>query len=340
MMIASRTVLFAVLVSAGTSFAQPGDTVGAEALFREGKRLMKEGKLAEACDKLAASEHLDRSIGTLLNLADCREKNHQLATAWATFLEAASTARSAGDPAREAEARKRANALEAHLSYLTISVPDASKVDGLVIKRGDQLVDPALWNQGVPIDTGAYEISGQAPGHEPWSTRGQISGEAQRASVEVPRFKQLADMTKAVAKIDPPKSAAPAESGDDETSDTPVVEHRTFTPLRYASATTAAVGVIALTGGIVVGLKARDLQHQSDAICPDATCSDARGLDLNNRARSDLMTSEILFGVGGAALVTATVLWFVGAPAETAERVSVVPRVTAGEAGLAVVGRF
>ena len=338
MMTVDRFAVLVILLTAGTAAAQPGDTVGAEALFREGKRLMKDGKTAEACDKFAASEHLDRSIGTLLNLADCREKNHQLATAWATFLEAASTARGAADPNREAEARSRASALEPHLSYLTISVPDASKVEGLAIKRGDIVVDPALWNQGVPIDTGAYEISGQAPGHEPWSTRVQINVEAQRASVEVPRFKQLADMTKAVAKIDPPKAAA--EQADDEGSEPATVEHHTFTTLRYVSVTSAAVGVIALAGGIVVGLEARDLQHQSDAICPDTTCSDAHGLDLNSRARSDLVTSEILFGVGGAAIAGAAVMWFVGAPSATGERVSVVPNVTPGHAGLAVVGRF
>ena len=339
MMTVERLTLVAILIAAGTAAAQPSDTVGAEALFREGKRLLKDGKTAEACDKFAASEHLDRGIGTLLNLADCREKNHQLATSWATFLEAASAARSAGDTKRETEARTRASALEPHLSYLTISVPDASKVEGLVIKRGDQIVDPALWNQGVPIDTGAYEISGQAPGHEPWSTRVQINGEAQRASVEVPRFKQLADMTKAVAKIDPPKSAAP-EQGDDEGSDQPAAESHTFTPLRYGAVASAAVGVIAVTGGIVVGLKARDYQHQSDAICPGATCSDPQGLDLNSKARSNLVTSEILFGVGGAAIAGAAVMWFVGAPHVASDRVSVIPNVTPSHAGLAVIGHF
>jgi hypothetical protein len=338
MMTVERLTLLALLISAGTAVAQPGDNVGAEALFREGKRLLKDGKTAEACDKFAASEHLDRSAGTLLNLADCREKNHQLATAWATFLEAASVARSGGDGKRESEARTRASALEPHLAYLTISVPDASKVEGLVIKRGDQAVDPALWNQGVPIDTGAYEISGQAPGHEPWSTRVQINGEGQRASVEVPRFKQLADMTKAVAKLDPPKTAAP-EQTEDEGSDQPAAPH-TFTTLRYAAVTSAAVGVIGVAGGIVFGLKARDYQHQSDAICPDATCSDPHGLDLNSNARSNLLTSEILFGVGGAAIAGAAVMWFVGAPHVTSERVSLVPSLTASHAGLAVIGQF
>ena len=52
------------------------------------------------------------------------------------------------------------------------------------------------------------------------------------------------------------------------------------------------------------------------------------------------MTSEILFGVGGAAIAGAVVMWFVGAPHVTAERVSVVPNMTASHAGLAVIGHF
>jgi len=65
----------------------------AEVLFREGKRLMKEGKLAEACDKLEASDRLESSIGTLLNLADCREKNKQLVSAWLAFHKAVGSIR-------------------------------------------------------------------------------------------------------------------------------------------------------------------------------------------------------------------------------------------------------
>ena len=43
----------------------------AETLFREGKALGTDGKIAEACPKFEASLELDRSLGTLLNLADC-----------------------------------------------------------------------------------------------------------------------------------------------------------------------------------------------------------------------------------------------------------------------------
>src|SRR5688572_12988629 len=41
---------------------------GAEALFREGRELIKKGNLKAGCEKLEASEKLESSVGTLLNL--------------------------------------------------------------------------------------------------------------------------------------------------------------------------------------------------------------------------------------------------------------------------------
>ena len=333
MTFASR-VLLVVAVLSGSLHAQPMD-VSAEALFREGRKLLKEGKVAEACDKLEASARIDEGVGTLLNVGDCREKNAQLATAWAAFLHAASSAHAKHDE-REALAKQRAAALEPRLSLLTISVPESSRVDGLVIKRNDVPVDPALWNEGVPVDAGTYEISGEAPGHEPWSTKVVIRGEAQKQSVEVPRFKQLRDLSAAVT---PPPVAAVAHAPehtdtvvDTDEADEGAPSPSRFTTLRKVSVASAALGLVGIAGGIRYGLVAKDLDRQANALCPQTVCPDAHARDLNHTAQRDALASEVMFGVGGAAVVGAAVLWFVGAPAT----------VTVGDhqAGVAVAGTF
>src|SRR6476661_10803784 len=85
-----------------TAEAQPrsSDKTTAEALFGEGRRLMSAGRYAEACPKLEASLKLDSGVGTMLNLAECYEKNGQTASAWTEFREAVSAARDAGSKDR------------------------------------------------------------------------------------------------------------------------------------------------------------------------------------------------------------------------------------------------
>src|SRR5258705_3259626 len=83
---------FALVLTAGVGSMCPrgasADLAGAEALFRQGRQLLSEGKTAAACEKFAASQRMDPSSGTLLNLADCHAGEGKTASAWAGFLTA------------------------------------------------------------------------------------------------------------------------------------------------------------------------------------------------------------------------------------------------------------
>lgn len=328
----------AVLAAPGRARAQ--GAVEAEVLFEDGRRLLKDGKLADACDKFEASERIESTVGVLLNAGDCREKNHQLATAWALFVKAAALAHHhANDSRREAEARRRADLLASRLSYLTISVPDSSKIEGLVIRRGGGAVDPALWNQGVPVDEGVYEISATAPGHEPWSTSVTVGGEGARAVVEVPRFKRLEDMIAPPAMV-PPVTVVPARAEPAATSAQDAGRGR-FTVMRKASVGVAVAGVAALGVAVGFGLKASDLRGQADAICAGAMCGDRHAISLNDDAKRAATRANLLFVAGGALTATATALWLLGTPhAPSSAELAARPVVAPGALGVAVSGRF
>src|SRR5204862_1628176 len=99
-------------------------------------------------------------------------------------------------------AKNRARALESRLSYLTINVPDESRIPELVVTRDGTPVDQAEWNRSIPADGGNHVIAGKAPGHESWSTTVTLKPENDKQAVEVPRFKALPEIVNKPAHDD------------------------------------------------------------------------------------------------------------------------------------------
>src|SRR5688572_21903825 len=64
---------------------QTESTRRAGALFREGRAALKAEKYLEACSKFSESLRLEHAPGTVLNLADCEEKQGHLVSALALF---------------------------------------------------------------------------------------------------------------------------------------------------------------------------------------------------------------------------------------------------------------
>ncbi|MEO7736160.1 MAG: hypothetical protein ABIY55_34700, partial [Kofleriaceae bacterium] len=319
------TVLLALAAPARAQSAE------AETLFREGKRLLKKGDIAEACNKFDASERLEPTAGTELNLADCREKNGQLATAWALFVKAASVAKHAGGGKREVEARRRAAALEARLVYLTITV--TQRIDGLVIKRNATPIDPALWDQRVPVDPDDYTISVEAPGHQPWRTTVVVKTRSKQVDVPV--------LDKELEPRPSPRAPEPVAAAPVETRVTPamVAPPSRLTGRRKLSVVLAGIGVVGLGAGIGFGLHAQSLADDADKVCPDTACNNADAVDQNHRARSNGLYANLGFIAGGGLLITGAVLWFTGAPKER-DRVAIVPTIAGDRVGLSLAGGF
>jgi hypothetical protein len=177
--------LVVVAAAASRAAAQPA-SAQAQSLFDEGRKLLAAGKLPQACAAFESSQKLDPAVTTLLNLADCREQNHQLATAWGLFVDANRLARTANNDKLAKVASNHAHKLEPRLSKLAIAVPADSQVAGLEVRRDNELVLSAAWNHALPIDGGTYTITASAPGHAPWSATTTIKVEADNASITVP----------------------------------------------------------------------------------------------------------------------------------------------------------
>jgi hypothetical protein len=270
----SCTVLMALAIT-GTAAAQT--STDAEALFRDGKALMQRGRIAEACDAFEASQRVEPTVPTLMNLADCRAKNQQLVAAWGHFLQAARMTH--GDPGRRAAhetARQRAAALEPRLSRLVVSVPDQSRVDGLVVLRNGVELDPAMWNRALPVDGGEYEIMGKAPGREPWSARVTVGAEGDHRSVEVPRFEAMPTPTTptAIAPPAPPPAAPDPEVVADAAPATFTGRRRIA--LGVAAAAAIGAGVLWLRG-------APAAQPDDDELAVYPTLGTVTGVALETR---------------------------------------------------------
>jgi hypothetical protein len=317
-----------LLVLPRVSSAQSGGAE-AEQLFRDGKRLMKEGAFGEACTAFATSQKLDPSVSTLLNLADCREKNGQIASAWDAFLEVERTTRGHADQtAFHKTASDRAAKLEPRLSYLTVSVPDESRVDGLELTRNDAVIEPGSWNRAIPVDGGDYTITGHAPGHEKWSTTVHVATEHGSITVDVPKFKTVEHLMK--------KPDAPIERSDVARSQSP------FTGRRKAAIGVASAGLLALGAGIVLSVQAKGFEDDGLALCPSNPCGANAGEAnaLLDKGGQRALFANISYAVTGVAVAAAAVLWFTGAPNRHESATALVPVASPTSAGLAILGRF
>jgi hypothetical protein len=154
------------------------------ALFQQGRDLVKQGRYAEACPKLAESQRLEPKLGTLLNLAVCNEKLGKTATAWAEYASAAAMARREGarEQEREAFARDQAAALEKTLARVTFRA--TAPEPGIRLTLDDQPLADAVLGTPLPIDPGKHRLSVGAAGKKAWSTVFEVP--AEKADVDVP----------------------------------------------------------------------------------------------------------------------------------------------------------
>ncbi|MBS2017926.1 MAG: hypothetical protein JST00_33935 [Deltaproteobacteria bacterium] len=323
----SARVVLLLTLTVAVPRAAVADTGGqdkalAEALFDQGVAAMKQGQNAEACPKLAESQRLDPAPGTLLYLADCYEKVGKLATAWATFREAAASAHAGNQPAREELGNRRAALLAKELPYVTVAAPSAAS--GTEIRLDDTPLRTALWGTEVPVDPGSHAIHASGAGLVPWSTTINV-GRGEHVRVDVPVLAREAG-GQAPAAVSPPSE--PTTSPPPE-----VHEPGRRSWQRPAGLVIGAVGLVAIGVGSVFGARAFSKWGDAEPLCPNDLCT-PEGRELADSASSAAGLSTGMFVAGAVLATTGAVLFF------TAPKSASSMRARAGVAGITFEGRF
>jgi hypothetical protein len=312
----------------------PADKAAAEALFDRGLSLLRNGAYKEACAKLESSQRIDPAVGTLLYLGTCYEGLGRTASAWATFREASSLARSTGQNDRAEIARDRAEKLEPELAYLAIVVPPETRVPELSVRRAGNLVSSELYGASVPTDPGAIVVEANAPGYFPFTTTVTLAARDHR-SVSLPALRARPGAVPATSKK-PQESSSPAQ-----TLTLPETDSRGPGAGRIAAYSLLGAGVIGVGIGSYFGIRA--IQHNRDAKndhgCSGDVCDDQSGVDKTERSRDAARVSNIAFAAGSALLATGVVLYLVS-PRPSTKTLALGTRALPGGAGLSLRGAF
>jgi hypothetical protein len=322
----------------------PADTAAAQALFDEAKALMKAGHFDQACPKLEESQRLDAGGGTLLVLGLCYESLGRTGSAWATWNDALSGARSEHRPDREKLAQEHIRALEEKMPRARVVV--ASPPRGVEVRRDGELLGPAQWGTAVPIDPGTHAFDATAPGKVAWHESLIVAAERKVYEVNVPELEDAsipppapvpappAPATGALAPPPPPPVPPLAPS--------PGPPVPSSNPLRTVAFVSGGVAVAALgAGAILTGVAAAKWSDAHAACQGTLQCRDPAAVSEGNTAGHDADAATVLWAVGGVGAAAAVLLFVVSAghgDSAPATSLHVSPLVGGGVGGLVLGG--
>ncbi|HTR50112.1 MAG TPA: hypothetical protein VMJ10_05340 [Kofleriaceae bacterium] len=294
--------LVALLATARAARADvpPEDAAKAVQLFDEGRKLLEAGQLDRACDMFAGSLKLDPEVGTKLNLADCRERQGQLAVAYRLFAEAEAEAAKTGKAGREKFAREHREALAAKTCRVTLHVAEPDRA-GLVIELHAHALPRDAWAEQQVLEPGPLAVDATAPGR-------------------VAFHADLVATAGGLLEVQIPALAVVAEHPQQSVE--PVVPSRSWTPYYVAGG-----GGALLVGSVALGLYAKSRYNDALTVAEPAK---------NERIHSAQTEANIATGIaiaGGVAVAAAVALYV-----RSHHGVVIAPTAGTASIGLAIAG--
>ncbi len=290
---------------AGAASAQSSTkSAGAEALYEEARSLMKHNDFEHACPKFKQSYDLDPGGGTLLNLAECYEKQGKFASAWSTFKEALVVAQRDGRSERVDYAKKHLAVVEPKVSKITIEVTSEANEPGLTVTLDGAPLGAAAWGVGMPVDPGPHQVAASAPNKTTFERSVQI---------------ESGSSTLKILKLDDaPVAAAPPRAIDQDVEKRPVPGEPAIAGngSRTVGFVLLGAGVVGIGVGSYFGLHAFSKWSERKDGCTNGCTPDAK--KAGDSASSSALISDIGFGVGLIAAGVGTYLVLSAKPASEA----------------------
>jgi hypothetical protein len=273
-----------------------GDTVTAEALFREGRRAADAGDYAIACPRFAESYRLDPEPGTLLNLGDCEENRGQLSRAWEHFRQLYDEL-PAGDD-RKPIADARAHALELRLPKLRIMLLTLPAR----VTRDDAVLGSASLGVSLPVDPGHHVMVVSAAGRRD-KRYDVVVVEGDDKVIAVSSGEPLTNPSVLQPPISERSRAVEAEALVVTKQPAQVDNVQ-----RYAMIGSASAGVACLLAGSIFGVVALTHLSTANAGCVGDVCSSPAALSQFKDAQAFALPADVTIGIGVALIATAVVL--------------------------------
>lgn len=264
----------------------------ADQLFQRAKELLREGRVAEACPLLEASQSLDPAGGTLLNLSRCYEGLGRFASADVTLDRALIHARARGRTDVVDFIERERGRLAPRIDRIRVRAPHASRGAELTLD-GAPLETPG-GTASVAIDPGPHTIIASAPGRVPFRTVLQVESSSQGGRT----------FDVAIPALSPPQTTSTAEPAPSDDTRKWMV----------GGGWTALIGGGAALGvGGALGIATMATWSSAERRCPERACNDLKGIEQQQDA-STLAALSTGFVVTGLALGGLGVTLLVAAP--------------------------
>ena len=281
------------------AFAQGGvNSTQAQALFEQGKDLIKDKKYHEACERFQASLKLEENNDTMLALARCHDLEGKNATAWGEYLGVLKKSRGtpAGDFADDAAKELYPRLSKVKLVLATVPPDLDVKIDGVAYPK-------ETLNADLPLDPGPHKILAKSEGRHDFEQTITVPPDGKTTNVNL----SLPELT--------PEELAALKAKDNKEEVTPADPVKRWIGIGMIGA--GAVGIIvgvALIPGALSNYSKYKAEGSNIGDCPVVNgvpnngpgCHslDSKLLNYNDRGNAILIPAII---VGAAGVVLATV---------------------------------